>query len=141
MNKAQLIGHVGKDPEIRTMQGGGKVASFSVATSEAWKDKETGERREKTEWHRVVIYSPGLVGIVEKYVKKGAKLYVEGQLSTRMWEDKTGHTNYSTEIVIKSFGGTIELLDRKPAASSAPAHDAAPIDETFAGELEDDISV
>lgn len=98
MNKAQLIGHVGKDPEIRTMQGGGKVASFSVATSEACKDKKTGERREKTEWHRVVIYGPGLIGVVEKYVKKGAKLYVEGQLSTRMWEDKTGRNNYSTEI-------------------------------------------
>lgn len=141
MNKAQLIGHVGKDPEIRTMQGGGKIATFSLATTEAWKDKKTGERKEKTEWHRVVIYGPGLVSVVEKYVKKGAKLFVEGQLSTRLWEDKTGHKNYSTEIVIKSFGGGIELLDRKPATASEPStHEETPIDESYAGDLiEDDI--
>jgi single-strand DNA-binding protein len=141
MNKAQLIGHVGKDPEIRTMQGGGKVASFSVATTETWKDKKTGDRKEKTEWHRVVVFSPGLAGVIEKYVKKGAKLYVEGQLATRKWTDKKGVDHYATEIVIKSFGGTIELLDRKPATPAEPSStDEAPIDETYAGDLEDEIA-
>jgi single-strand DNA-binding protein len=139
MNKAQLIGHVGKDPEIRTTQSGSKVASFSLATAETWKDKTTGERKEKTEWHRIVIFNAGLVGVVEKYVKKGAKLYVEGQLATRKWTDSKGHDNYTIEIVIKSFGGTIELLDHKPAASTEPAAEDAPVDETYAGELEDDI--
>jgi single-strand DNA-binding protein len=141
MNKAQIIGHVGKDPEIRTTQGGSKVASFSVATTETWKDKKTGDRKEKTEWHRVVVFSPGLVGIVEKYVKKGAKLYVEGQLATRKWTDKKGNDNYTTEIVIKSYGGTIELLDRKPTAPAEPTTaEDAPLDDTYAGELEDDVA-
>lgn len=137
MNKAQLIGHVGKDPEIRTLQGGGKVASFSLATTEGWKDRQTGERKEKTEWHRVTIFAPGLVGVVEKYVKKGAKLYVEGQLATRKWTDRKGHDNYTTEIVIKNFGGTIELLDRKPAEAAEPAAPyEAPADDLYAGDYE-----
>jgi len=98
MNKAQIIGHVGKDPEIRTLQGGGKVGSISVATSERWKDKQTGEKRERTEWHRVAVFNPGLVTLAEKYIKKGSKLYVEGQLATRKWADGKGHDNYTTEI-------------------------------------------
>ena len=121
MNKAQLIGHVGKDPEIRTLQGGGKVASFSVATSEAWKDKKTGERQERTEWHRVAIFNRGLVGIAEKYLRKGSKVYVEGQLATRKWQDAKKQDHSATEIVIKGFGGAIELLDRKPPQEAAPA--------------------
>lgn len=132
MNKAQLIGHVGKDPEIRTTQGGTKVASFSLATSEVWKDKKTGERKEKTEWHRIVVWSPGLVTLAEKHIKKGAKLYVEGQLSTRKWTDKAGHENSTTEIVLQGFSGTIILLDRKPAESSQPASEGAPLDESYA---------
>lgn len=135
MNKAQLIGHVGKDPEIRTMQDGGKVASFSLATSEAWKDKKTGERKEKTEWHTVVIFSPGLVGVAEKYVRKGTKLYVEGQLATRKWTDKTGNDKYTTEIVLKGYGGSLELLDRKPAEAAGADEEA--FEPGGAGDYED----
>lgn len=138
MNKAQFIGHVGKDPEIRTTQGGDKVASFSLATSERWKDKKTGERKEKTEWHRIVVWSPGLVTLAEKYIKKGSKLYVEGQLATRKWSDDKGHDNYTTEVVLKGYGGTIELLDSKSAGTTQPAPaEAAPIDESYA-EFEED---
>lgn len=138
MNKAQLIGNVGKDPEIRTTQGGGKVASFSVATSETWKDKD-GNRKEKTEWHRVVVFSPGLVDIVEKYVKKGAKLYVEGQIASRKWTDKSGKENATTEIVIKGYSGSMELLDRKPVSATA-AQDDAPSNEIYEDELAGEIA-
>ena len=139
MNKAILTGHVGKDPEIRTMQSGGKVANFSLATSETWKDKKTGERKEKTEWHRVTIFSPGLVGVVEKYIKKGAKLYVEGQIATRKYTDKTGRDAYATEIVLNPHNGVIEMLDRKPAETAQPAaSETAPIDESYT-DIEPDI--
>lgn len=128
MNKAQLIGHLGKDPEIRTTQGGAKVCSFTVATSEAWKDKKTGERKEKTEWHRIVIFSPGLVGVAEKYLRKGSKVFVEGQLATRKWTDNKGHDNYTTEIAVKE----LELLDRKPASAAEPAAPSeAPGDDSY----------
>ena len=113
MNKVQLIGHVGKDPDIRTLQNGGKVATFSVATSEVWKDK-SGQRKERTEWHRVVVFSPGLVDLTEKYIHKGSKLYVEGQLATRKWTDNKGTENQTTEVILKAYSGEIELLDRKP---------------------------
>jgi single-strand DNA-binding protein len=140
MNKAQLIGHVGKDPEIRSLQDGGKVCSFSVATSEAWKDKKSGERKERTEWHRVTVFSPGLVGIAEKYIRKGSKVYVEGQLATRKWTDAKGHENHTTEIVLKGFGGTIELLDRKPAETApATAGGADAFDDIYEGALEEEI--
>lgn len=113
INKVILIGNVGKDPEIRSTQSGNKIANLSLATSERWKDKQTGERREKTEWHRVVVFSEGLVRVIENYVKKGSKLYVEGQLQTRKWQDQSGDDRYSTEVVLQSFGGTITLLDSK----------------------------
>ncbi len=139
MNKAQLIGHVGKDPEFRTLQGGGKVCSFSIATSEAWKDKKTGERQERTEWHRVTVFSPGLVGLAEKYIRKGAKLYVEGQLATRRWTDGQGHEKQATEIVLKGYAGVIEMLDRKPAEAVAPANGEDGFEDGYAGAFDEDL--
>ena len=104
MNKVQLIGHVGKDPEARSLQNGGKVVSFSLATSETWKDKKTGDRKERTEWHRIVVFAPGLAGIAEKYIRKGSKVYVEGQLETRKYQDAQKQDRYTTEVVLKSHG-------------------------------------
>lgn len=129
LNKVLLIGNVGRDPEIRSLNNGGRVASFSLATSETWKDKSTGERREKTEWHRVVVWNDGLVGIVERFVRKGSKLYLEGALETRKWTDQSGVEKYSTEVVLKAFRGEIVLLDgrgdNQPPAP-APAGDPHP---------------
>ena len=113
VNKVILIGNLGKDPEIRTFGNGGKVANFSVATSEAWKDKQSGERKEKTEWTNVAIYNDGLVGIVERYVKKGSKVYVEGKLQNRKWQDRDGNDRYSTEVVLQGYGGQLTLLDSR----------------------------
>ena len=129
MNKVQLIGHVGKDPEARSLQNGGKVVSFSVATAETWKDKKTGERKERTEWHRIVVFSPGLAGIAEKYIRKGSKVYVEGQLETRKYQDAQKQDRYSTEIVLKSYGAAIELLDRKPSETPEAAVEQEGYDE------------
>ena len=112
INKVILVGNVGNDPEIKTMQSGDRVANLSIATSESWKDKATGERKEKTEWHRVVVFNQNLVGIVENYIKKGAKLYVEGQLETRSWE-QDGVKKYTTEVVLTRFKGEITMLDSK----------------------------
>lgn len=111
VNKVILIGNVGVEPEIRNMQSGDRVANLSVATSETWKDK-SGERQEKTQWHKVVVFNQNIVGVVEKYVKKGAKLYIEGQLETRKWE-KDGVPQYTTEVVIKPFRGELTMLDSK----------------------------
>lgn len=111
VNKVILVGNLGKDPEIRTMQTGGRVANLSIATSEGWKDKNTGERKEKTEWHRVVIFNDALVGIAEKYLKKGAKVYLEGQLETRKWTDQSGQEKYSTEVVLRPYRGELNMLD------------------------------
>jgi single-strand DNA-binding protein len=113
INKVILVGNVGNDPEIKTMQSGDRVANLSIATSESWKDKATGERKEKTEWHRVVVFNQNLVGIVESYIKKGSKVYVEGQLETRKWTDKDGNDKYTTEIVLTRFKGEITMLDSK----------------------------
>ena len=111
LNKVMLIGNLGADPEIRSFQNGGRVANLRIATSENWKDKNTGERREKTEWHTVAIFSEGLVGVVERYVKKGSKVFIEGKLQTRKWQDQQGNDRYSTEIVIQGLGGTLTMLD------------------------------
>ena len=111
VNKVILIGNLGQDPEIRSFQNGGKVANLRIATSEQWKDRNSGERRERTEWHRVAIMSEGLVNIVERYLKKGSKVYIEGQLETRKWQDQSGQDRYSTEVVIRNFGGTLTMLD------------------------------
>lgn len=111
VNKVILVGNLGKDPVIRRTQDGKPVASFSVATSDTWKDKNTGEKREKTEWHNVVVFNEGLCRVIEQYVKKGSKVYVEGQLQTRKWQDKDGHDRYSTEVVLQGFNGVLTMLD------------------------------
>lgn len=111
VNKVILIGNLGQDPEIRTFQNGGRVANLRVATSESWKDRNTGERRERTEWHRVAIMAEGLVGVVERYLKKGSKVYLEGQLETRKWQDQSGQDRYTTEVVLRPFGSTLVMLD------------------------------
>jgi len=113
LNKVCLIGNLGADPEIRTFQNGGKVANLRIATSESWKDKDTGERKEKTEWHTVAIFSEGLVGVVERYLKKGSKVFVEGKLQTRKWQDQSGNDRYSTEVVIQGLSGSLTMLDGK----------------------------
>ena len=109
MNRATIIGNVGRDPEIRTFQDGGKVANLAIATSEKWKDKDTGERKEATEWHRVAVFGP-LAGIVEQYVTKGMKLAIEGQIRTRKWQDQSGQDRYSTEIVLQGPRASLEML-------------------------------
>lgn len=115
VNKVILIGNLGRDPEIRTMQNGSKVANLSLATSESWKDKATGERKEKSEWHRVVIFGQ-LAETAEKYTKKGSKIYVSGSLQTRKWTDKDGAEKYTTEVVLQGFGGELTLLDGKQSS-------------------------
>ena len=110
VNKVILVGNLGRDPEIRSMASGGSIANLSVATSESWRDRNSGERREKTEWHRVVIFSEGLVKIAEQYLRKGSTVYVEGQLETRKWQDQNGNDKYSTEIVLRNFNSTLTML-------------------------------
>lgn len=113
VNKVILVGNLGRDPEIRSTQDGREIANLAIATSESWKDKSTGERKEKTEWHRVVIFNENLVRVVKSYVKKGAKVYVEGALQTRKYTDKDGAEKYSTEVVLQGFNGTLTMLDGK----------------------------
>ena len=125
INKVILVGHLGQDPKIRYMPNGNAVANFSVATSESWKDKQTGESRDKTEWHRIVVFGK-LAEIVGEYVKKGTQVYLEGQLQTRKWQDQSGQDHYTTEVVINSLGGTMQILgsrenttdDRRPSRQS-----------------------
>ena len=111
VNKVILVGNLGKDPEVRRMQDGRPVVNLSVATSESWRDKATGERKEKTEWHRVVIFSEGLAKVADQYLKKGSKVYLEGQLQTRKWTDKDGVDKYSTEVVLQGFNSNLTMLD------------------------------
>ena len=114
LNKVLLIGRLGADPEIKQMANGKSVARFNIATSNTWKDKNTGEKKEKTEWHRVVIFNEGLVNVVQQYVKKGAQVYIEGQLTTRKWKDeKTGTDRYSTEIILQGFNSSFKILSSK----------------------------
>src|SRR5829696_6189238 len=113
VNKVILVGNLGKDPEVRRMQDGRPVVNMSVATSESWRDKNTGERKEKTEWHRVVIFNEGLCKIAEQYLKKGSKVYLEGALQTRKWQDKDGQDRYSTEVVLQGFNSSLTMLDGK----------------------------
>lgn len=110
VNKVILIGNLGRDPEVRTMSNGGKLANLSVATSERWKDRQSGEQREKTEWHRVVIFDDKLVDVAERFLNKGSKVYLEGQLQTRKWQDKSGQDRYSTEVVLQRFRGQLTML-------------------------------
>lgn len=142
VNKVILIGNVGRDPEVKATAGGNRFANLSVATSESWKDKATGEKRERTEWHRVVIWNEGLVGVVERYVKKGSKIYLEGQLETRKWTDQNGQERYSTEVVLRPFRGEIVLLDGRAGDGGgerpATGGGGAPAGQSAAGMLPDD---
>lgn len=151
VNKVILVGNLGKDPESRTFQSGDKVVNFTLATSETWKDKASGERKERTEWHRIAVYNQGLVNVCENYLKKGSKVYIEGQLETRKWTDKDGVEKYTTEIALRPFRSELTMLDSKgggggrssdsfqdsgsdPYSSGAPSRSSAP-----AHELEDEI--
>ena len=156
VNKVILIGNLGKDPEVRTMQNGNKVANLTLATSENWKDKNTGERKEKTEWHRVVIFG-NLAGIAESYLKKGSKVYICGQLQTRKWQDQSGQDKYTTEVVLQGYGGELTMLDSRgggsgggnggggdygssvPSGGDAGGGDAAGWDAGPSGEMDDEI--
>ena len=113
VNKVIIVGNLGRDPEVRTTQSGGKLVNMSVATSEQWKDKQSGERREKTEWHRVVIFDERLADVAERYLKKGSKVYLEGTLQTRKWTDKDGNDKYTTEVVVPRFNGVLTMLDTR----------------------------
>ena len=111
VNKVILVGNLGRDPEVRSFQNGGRVANFTMATSENWKDRQSGERRERTEWHRIAIYSEPLIGVVERFLKKGSKVYVEGQLETRKWTDQQGQERYTTEIALRPYRSELTMLD------------------------------
>lgn len=119
VNKVILVGNVGKDPEMRRTQDGRPIANLRIATSETWRDKSSGERREKTEWHSVVVFNEGLCKVVEQYVKKGSKLYIEGQLQTRKWQDKDGQDRYSTEVVLQGFNSVLTMLDARAGGAGA----------------------
>lgn len=149
VNKVILIGNLGADPEIRATQDGREICNLRLATSESWKDKSTGERREKTEWHRVVIFNDNLTRIARDYLRKGSKVYLEGQLQTRKWTDKDGQEKYSTEVVLQGYGGSLTLLDRasdRAGGDFAPAADrsysqAAPASRARVAEAELDDEV
>ena len=119
VNKVILLGNLGRDPEIRSLQTGNKMATFSLATSKRWKDKSTQEQKDKTSWHNIVIFSEGLVNIVEKYVKKGSKVYLEGELNTRKWQDKNGDDRYTTEVVLQGFNSNLTLLDSRSSSNQS----------------------
>ena len=144
LNKVLLIGRLGADPEIKQMVNGKSVARLSLATSQSWKDKNTGERKEKTEWHRVVVFNEGLVNVVQQYLKKGAQVYVEGQLTTRKWKDEqSGQDKYSTEIVIQGYNSSLTMLGGNNQANNIPSQDnSKSIEESsqdISKDLDDDI--
>lgn len=136
VNKVILIGNLGADPEVRTLPNGNKVVNLSLATTDSWRDKNTGERREKTEWHRVVIFSDGMAKVAEQYLRKGSKVYLEGALQTRKWQDQSGQDKYATEIVLQGFGSTLTMLDGKP--DDKPQRQAPPAKEPEYGWRSDD---
>jgi single-strand DNA-binding protein len=123
LNKVQLIGNLGKDPEIRRTQDGRPIANFSIATSETWRDKDSGERKERTHWHRVVVFNEGLCKVIEQYVKKGSKVYVEGALQTRKWTDKDGADRYSTEVVLQGFQAQLVMLSKAGSGGASSEDD------------------
>ena len=142
LNKVMLIGRLGQDPEVRNTQDGRSLCTFSIATSESWNDKNTGEKREKTEWHRVVVFNEGLVNIIQQYVKKGSNVFIEGQLQTRKWEDKDGIEKYTTEVVLQGFNSTFKMLDNRNSGSADNnfSQDNAISDSSnFDSEIDDDI--
>ena len=123
VNKVILLGNLGRDPEVRNFPNGGKVANFSIATSETWKDRNTGERRERTEWHNISITNEALVRVAEQYLKKGSKVYVEGQLETRKWQDQAGNDRYTTEVVLRPYRGELTMLDSRNSVSDIEGSD------------------
>ena len=133
VNKVILIGNLGRDPEVRSFQNGGKVCNLRIATSETWKDRNTGERREKTEWHSVAIFQEGLVRIAEQYLKKGSKVYIEGQLQTRKWQDQSGQDRYSTEVVLQGFNGTLTMLDGRDGPAGGGSGSSYMADQSGGG--------
>ncbi len=142
VNKVIVVGNLGRDPEVRSTQDGRPIVSMSVATSESWKDKATGERRERTEWHRVVIFNEHLAGVAEKYLKKGSKVYLEGQLQTRKWTDQSGAEKYTTEIVLANYRGELQMLSGRgdeppPSTGEEPTSDDS--GRTSSRELDDEI--
>ena len=142
LNKVMLIGRLGQDPEVRNTQDGRSLCTFSIATSESWNDKNTGEKREKTEWHRVVVFNEGLVNIIQQYVKKGSNVFIEGQLQTRKWEDKDGIEKYTTEVVLQGFNSTFKMLDNRNSGSvdnNFSQDNAISDSSNFDTEIDDDI--
>jgi len=144
INKVILVGNVGQDPQVRTMQNGQKVVSFSLATSDRWRDRQSGEQKEQTEWHRIVIFNPNLVEVAERMLQKGTKLYIEGSLRTRKWQNQQGADTYTTEITLNQYAGTMVILSGAKAvdgmAQSAPAQPAAaPAEEISIADIGDDI--
>ena len=144
INKVILVGNVGQDPQTRTMQSGQKVVSFSLATSDRWRDRTTGEQKEQTEWHRIVIFNPNLVEVAERMLQKGTKLYIEGALRTRKWQNQQGVDTFTTEVVLNQFAGTMVILSGAKAMDSmsnaaAPAATPAPAEEVSIAEIGDDI--
>ena len=148
VNKVILLGNLGRDPDIRSMQSGSKMASFSIATSKRWKDKSTQEQKEKTSWHNIVVFGDGLVDIVEKYVKKGSKLYIEGELQTRKWQDKDQNDRYTTEIVLQGYNCNLTLLDsrnntnnieQQPASDNQISDNSQQTDTSDSQDSDDDI--
>lgn len=119
VNKVILIGNLGQDPEVKSFQNGGRIANLRIATSESWKDRQTGERKERTEWHTVVLQSEGLVGVAERYLRKGSKVYIEGQLRTRKWQDASGNDRYTTEVSVGGIGGVMTMLDGAPGGGGS----------------------
>ena len=144
VNKVILLGNLGRDPDIRSMQSGSKMASFSIATSKRWKDRSTQEQKEKTSWHNIVVFGDGLVDIVEKYVKKGSKIYVEGELQTRKWEDKDGNDRYTTEVVLQGYNCNLTLLDSRNNNSNTvdnQSQDSSITDESYNSENSDSSNI
>jgi len=148
INKVIIVGNLGKDPESRAFSNGGKVVNFSVATSETWKDKNSGERKEKTEWHNVSIFNEGLAGVAEKYLKKGSKVYIEGALQTRKWQDQSGQDRYSTEVILQGFSSVLVMLDGANGGNAggsgatgnqSPPRQQAPQHAPVAADLDDDV--
>ena len=133
VNKVILVGNLGKDPEVRSFANGGKVVSFSVATSENWKDKGSGERKEKTEWHNVSIFSEGLARVAEQYLRKGSKVYLEGQLETRKWQDQSGADRYSTDVVLRQFNSSMVLLDGRGEGGGGGGRSGGGYGDEFGG--------
>lgn len=125
LNRVTLVGHVGSDPDIRNTQQGKKIVNMSIATSEKWKDRQSGEMKKQTEWHRVVIFNDGLADVIEKYVTKGSKLLIEGKLKTRKWSDQSGQTKYATEVVVEKFGGQMLILGDGPQGNNNHQSDSA----------------